>query len=90
MVVDTHGVGQCHQADIGGHGGLIVFGDEEVVGAARHHLLGDLALGQQGIGGDSLAADVERFEQRDGHADLIGLLDLVGRAYGQGGDLFWV
>jgi hypothetical protein len=45
-------------------------------------MLSDLALGEQGIGGDGLAGDVERFEQREGQADLIALLELIAGAYG--------
>jgi hypothetical protein len=70
------------QADVGGQGGLMVLGDEQRVGAAGNHMLSDLALGEQGIGGDGLAADVERFEQRDGQADRMGLLELIAGAYG--------
>ena len=52
--------------------------------------MGELALGQQGVGGDGLAGDVEGFQERDDHPDLVGLLDLVAAVYGQGADFFWV
>jgi hypothetical protein len=39
-----------------------------------------LGLGEQGIGGDGLADDLERLEQRQGHADLIGLPKLIAGA----------
>jgi len=45
------------------------------------------------VGGDGLAGDVEGFEgfqDRDDHPDLVGLLDLVPAAYGQGADFFFV
>jgi hypothetical protein len=50
--------------------------------------LGELALRQQGVGGDGLASDIDGFQQRDDHPDLVGLLDLVAAAYGQGADFF--
>jgi hypothetical protein len=51
-------------------------------------VLGEFALGQQGIGGEGLAGDVEGFEDGDDHPDLVGLFDLVTLAYGQGADFF--
>ena len=65
------------QADVGGLGGLIVRGEEQVVGTALDHLAVDLTLGEQGVGGDGLANDVECLEHGHVHADLIGLLALI-------------
>jgi hypothetical protein len=50
----------------------------------------EFALGQQGIGGDGLAGDVQALEERDEHADFIGLFERVGAVYGQRADFFWV
>ena len=65
------------QADVGGQRRLIVLGDEQVVGTALDDIVGDLALGEQGVGGEGLAGELDCVEYREGHADLIGLLDLV-------------
>ena len=51
---------------------------------------GKVALGEQRIGGDSLAGDVHALEQGDSHPDLVGLFDLIGAVYGQAGNFFWV
>jgi hypothetical protein len=56
------------QADVGGLGGLIVRGEEKVVGTALNHLAVDLTLGEQGVGGDGPANDVECFEHGHDHA----------------------
>ena len=51
---------------------------------------GERALGQQGVGGERFAGDVQPLEQGNEHADLVGLFELIGAVYGQGGDFFWV
>jgi hypothetical protein len=53
-------------------------------------VVGELALREQGIGGDGLAGDVHTLEQGNEHPDLVGLFDLIGAVYGQSGDFFWV
>ncbi|MGH8475273.1 MAG: hypothetical protein ACRER2_05795 [Methylococcales bacterium] len=53
-------------------------------------IVGQLALGEQGVGRDGLAGQVEGPEERDDHPDLVGLLGLVAPVYGQGTDFFWV
>lgn len=78
------------QADIRAERRLIVLRDEQVMGVAFDQVGGELALGQQGVGGDGLAGEVNRFEDRDGHPDLIGAFQFVGAIDGQGGDFFWV
>ena len=70
--------------------GLVVFDGEDVVGLVVERVVGQLALGQQGIGGEGLIGEVEGVEKRDGHTDLVGLLDRPAVAYGEGTDLFWV
>jgi hypothetical protein len=78
------------QADIGVQVRLVVFDGKDIVGAAREEVLGELALGEQGVGGEGLPGDVQGLEDRDSHPDLVGLLDLVAALYGQGADFFWV
>ena len=52
-------------------------------------VVGERALGLQGVGGDRLAAEVQRLKDRDDPPDLMGLLDFVAARYGQGADIFW-
>ena len=95
IAVDGDGVG-CwsaaeEQGEIQQQGGLIGFDGKVVVGVSLHHqIVGECALGQQGIGGDILAGDVEGVEQRDGGLDFIDLLGLFIARYRQGADFFWV
>ena len=70
--------------------GLIVLGHEDIMGLAFNGIGGQLALGQQGIGGEGLAGDVEGVEDGDGHPALVGLFDRIALAYGEGTDFFWV
>lgn len=79
------------QGDILYEGRLISFDSEVIIGAAPDQVLGQLALGQQGVGGDLLVFDVDGVEQRDGGSDFVGLFDRFGIAvYRQGADSFWV
>lgn len=78
------------QAAIRQQGRLVVFDDDDVVSTMVKEVGGERALGQQGVGGDGLAGDVQRLENRDDHPDLMGLLDFVVAVYGQGADFFWV
>jgi hypothetical protein len=67
------------QADIGQQGRLVVFDGEQVMGAPLFdQVAGELALGEQGVGGEGLASDVHALEERDEHPDLVGLFELVG------------
>ena len=71
--------------------GLVAFHGEVVVGLpVVDQIRGERALGQEGIGGDRFAVNLDGLEQRSGHGDLVGLLALVGAFYGQGPDFFWV
>ena len=60
------------------------------MGFARDRVSGQLALSQQGIGGEGFVGDVEGFKNGDDPPDLVGLFDVVTLAYGQGADFFWV
>ena len=54
--------------------GLIGFDGEVVVGLTfGDQVVGEFALGEQSIGGDVFVLEIEAVEQRDGHADLVGL-----------------
>jgi hypothetical protein len=53
-------------------------------------VLGQLALGQQGIGGHILALNIDGLQQGDGHLDLVGAFDFFLVFYGQGANFFWV
>jgi hypothetical protein len=59
------------------------------MGLAFYRIGGQFALGQQSIGGEGLAGEVEGVEDGDDHPDLVGLLDRIALAYGQGTDFFW-
>jgi hypothetical protein len=56
----------------------------------HHQIVGERALGQQGIGGDVFVVEVDGVEQWDGGLDFIGLLGLFIALYRQGADFFWV
>ena len=78
------------QGDVEEQIGLVVLGGEEGVGVAFEEVGGELALGQQCIGGDGFAGDgVELVEQRDDGADLVGAFGVVVGA-GLEPDFFWV
>ena len=70
--------------------GLIVFDGEVVVSfALANHIVSDFALGQQGIGGNIFALNINGIQQRNGGFDFVGALNLLVR-YGQGTYFFWV
>ena len=72
-------------------GRLVSLDDEVVMGVALDQVSGQLALGQQRVGGDLFVFDVDGVEQRNGGSDLVGLFDRFGIAvYRQGADFFWV
>lgn len=58
--------------------GLVIFDGEVVVGlACYYHIVGNLALGQQGIGGNILALNVDGIQKRYGGFDFVGTLNLL-------------
>ena len=70
---------------------LIAFDGEVVMRVAfLDQIPGQLALGQQGVGGDGFPLDVDGIEQRDGGFDFVGLFFLVTAGYPQGAHFFWV
>lgn len=68
---------------------LIAF-DREVIMrlSVVDQIRGERALSQQGIGGDVLALQGDRLQQRGCRFDLVGPLALVGAFYGPGPDFF--
>ena len=52
------------------------------MGLALNNIAGELALREQGIARDVLAGDVTVLQQRNRHADLVGLLLLISARYG--------
>ena len=70
---------------------LIAFDGEVVVRVALlNQIPGQFALGEQGIGADGFALDVEGLQQRDSGFDFVGLFLLVAVFYRQGSHFFWV
>ena len=59
------------------------------MGVAFDQVVGDGALGQQGIGCNFFSGDIDGGKQRDGGLDFIGTLDGFV-VYGQGTHFFWV
>ena len=58
---------------------LVGFGGEVVMRLAlADQVIGQLALGEQGIGRDVFVGQVDPRQQRDGHAYFIGLLECFG------------
>ena len=55
-----------------------------------HQIVGQLALCQQGIGGDQSVFDINGIEQGREHANLVGLFLLITACYGQSTNFFWV
>ena len=71
--------------------GLVAFDGEIVMRLALlDQILGEFTLGEQGIGGDVLARNIDGLQQRDGRLNLVGAFDFVPTFYGQGAHFFWV
>lgn len=70
--------------------GMVVFDGKVVMSAAiLNQILGNAALGQQGIGGNIFALNIDGLKQRDGGLDFVGALELLV-VCGQGAYFFWV
>jgi len=55
---------------------LVALHGEQIVGfTLRDQILGQGALGEQGVGDDVFSLDVDRLEHRYGHLDLVGTFD---------------
>ncbi len=70
--------------------GLVVFNGEVVMSfTVPDQIVGDLALSQQGIGGNIFALNIDGIKKRDDGLDFVGALNLLVE-YGQGAYFFWV
>jgi hypothetical protein len=79
------------QCDVFENTALVSFDGEMIMGMTlRDQVLGNLALGQQSIGGHILALKMEGVKHGDGHLDFVGTFDFFFVFYGQGTDFFWV
>lgn len=76
------------ERNIGLQGRLIGFDREVVVSRTLDHIRSQLTLGEERIGGDVLALNIDGVEQWDEHSNLIGLLGFFTAFYGQGTDFF--
>ena len=69
--------------------GLVGFDGEVVVCLpVVDQVGGELALGQQRIGGNLLALDIDGVEQRGGHFDFVGAFEFIIAFYRQSTDFF--
>jgi len=69
---------------------LIVLGGEMVMRASLPYISGQFALGQQGIGSDGFAFDIEAAEEGDGNFYFVCPFFLIAPFYRQTADFFWV
>jgi hypothetical protein len=78
------------QRDVLKKTGLVVFNGEVVMSVTvPDQIVGDRALGQEGIGGNIFALNIDGIKKRDGGFDFVGAFNLlVGD--GQGTYFFWV
>ena len=69
---------------------LVAFDGKVVMSfALPDQILGDLTLGQQGIGGNIFALYINGVKEGDGGFDFVGAVDFV-ILYGQVAYFFWV
>jgi len=52
-------------------------------------IVGDLALGQQGIGGNFFSLDIDGIKERDGGLNFIGTFDFSAILYREKTYFFW-
>ena len=79
------------QGDIFEKSGLVSLDREMVMSLTlRDQIAGELALGQQGIGGNILALNIDGIKQRDGHLNLVGTFDFFIVFYRHSAHFFWV
>lgn len=79
------------QRDVLKKSALVVFNGEVVMSfTPPDQIVGDLALGQEGISGDILILNIDGIKQRDGGLDFVGAFDFFIVFYRQGAYFFWV
>lgn len=77
------------KSDVVLKGRLVAFDGEMVVRSALDDVSRQGSLGQEGISGDVPPGNVATLEQRDGHADLIGLFLYLAAGSLQGSHFFF-
>jgi hypothetical protein len=78
------------QGDVLKKSWLVVFDGEVVMSVSLlDQIGGDLALGQQGIGGNFFSLDIDGIKEGDGGLNFVGTFE-VFVVYGQGAYFFWV
>lgn len=65
------------ELEIGEQSRLIAFDGEHIMRLMLDEVVGELALGQQGIGGEGFPGQLEGLDERDDRADLVGLFGSV-------------
>ena len=78
--------------EVGQQVGPIALDGEQVMRASADEEVGELCLGEQGVGGEGFAGEVgfEGLKHGDDGADLVGALGLFAGADGQAAYFFWV
>ena len=78
--------------EVGHEVGLVGLDGEQVMGALAVQEVGELALGQQRVGGEGFAGEaaLQGLEQGDDRADFVGALGVLAGADGQAAYFFWV
>jgi hypothetical protein len=56
----------------------------------RDQIIGNFSLGQQGVGSDCFALNIDGVKQGDCGFDLIGALKFIAAIYREGTYFFWV
>jgi len=71
--------------------GLVVFDGEVVMSVTfPDQIVGDIALGQEGIGSNIFALNVDGIKEGDGSFDLVGTFEFFTALYRERSDFFWV
>lgn len=68
---------------------MVVLGSEMVMSVSLFNkIFGQSTLGQQGVGGDGFALNIEAIEEGDGGFNFVRLFFFVAPFYGQSADFF--
>ena len=69
---------------------MVSFDGKVVMGLTFNQIVGQLPLGQQGIGGNLFTLYIDVIQQGNSHRNLVSSFDLFVTGYGQGIHFFWV
>ena len=58
--------------------------------ALLDEVVGKVALGEKGIGGNIFVLNIDCIQQGNRSFDFVGAFELIGGRYGQGTNFFWV